>query len=323
MRPTRATPRPRRSSTFRPAQARDDRPAAGRCRRRARPADVSRGGVAERARPRSEGGRVSVRLSRCPSSKSSTRLRTATSTAARDVSRGVDDSPRWPQVYEIGEARNAGGLRSRRPQGVAAIRDLDPDATDLEGYLFPETYRCAATRRRPTLVEQMVGVLREDVHARDARRREGAGLDRARGRHAGVAGRKGNGSAEERPLVAAVYLNRKRIGMPMQADPTVIFALQRAGRYDGNLRRDDLQFDSPYNTYRYPGPAARSDRRARQGVARSRRRPGEVDYLYFVSKNDGSHVFARRSTNTTATCRSGRSSTSGGKETAQSDLQIW
>ena len=64
----------------------------------------------------------------------------------------------------------------------------------------------------------------------------------------------------ERPIVAAVYLNRLKIGMGMQADPTVIYALQRAGRYDGNLRRDDLSFDSPYNTYRYaglpPGPIA-------------------------------------------------------------------
>src|SRR5215470_17148342 len=58
---------------------------------------------------------------------------------------------------------------------------------------------------------------------------------------------------EERPIVAAVYLNRLRIGMALQCDPTVIYALQRAGKYTGNLRHDDLAFDSPYNTYRYPG----------------------------------------------------------------------
>src|SRR4030095_10045697 len=64
---------------------------------------------------------------------------------------------------------------------------------------------------------------------------------------------KETGKPEERPLVAAVYSNRLRIGMPLQCDPTVIYALQRAGRYSGNLRRDDLSVDSPYNTYRYPG----------------------------------------------------------------------
>jgi UPF0755 protein len=99
--------------------------------------------------------------------------------------------------------------------------------------------------------------------------------------------------AEERPLVAAVYVNRRRLKMPMQADPTVIFALQRAGRYDGNIRREDLQFDSPYNTYRYPGlppgPIAAPGRASLAAAVK----PAAVDYIYFVSKNDGSHVFAR------------------------------
>ena len=79
----------------------------------------------------------------------------------------------------------------------------------------------------------------------------------------------------------------------MQADPTVIYALQRAGRYDGNLRRDDLSFDSPYNTYRYPGlppgPIASPGLASLQAAVA----PATVDYLYFVSRNDGSHVFAR------------------------------
>ena len=96
----------------------------------------------------------------------------------------------------------------------------------------------------------------------------------------------------ERPLVAAVYRNRHRIGMPMQADPTVIYALQRAGRWNGNLTRDDLAFDSPYNTYRVaglpPGPIAAPGRRALEAVVQ----PAAVDYLYFVSRNDGTHVFA-------------------------------
>jgi UPF0755 protein len=98
---------------------------------------------------------------------------------------------------------------------------------------------------------------------------------------------------EERPLVAAVYANRLRIGMPLQADPTVIFGLQRAGKYTGNLRRDDLAFDSPYNTYRYrglpPGPIASPGRAAIEAAIN----PAAVDYLYFVSRNDGSHEFAR------------------------------
>jgi UPF0755 protein len=98
---------------------------------------------------------------------------------------------------------------------------------------------------------------------------------------------------DERATVAAVYSNRLRIGMGLQCDPTVIFALERAGKYAGNLRRVDLQFDSPYNTYRYPGlppgPIAAPGKAALEAAAR----PAAVDYLYFVSRNDGSHEFAR------------------------------
>jgi len=98
--------------------------------------------------------------------------------------------------------------------------------------------------------------------------------------------------AEERPIVAAVYANRLKIGMGLQCDPTVIYALERAGRYTGNLTRADLQFDSPYNTYRYaglpPGPIAAPGAASLQAAAQ----PADVPYVYFVSRNDGSHVFA-------------------------------
>ena len=99
--------------------------------------------------------------------------------------------------------------------------------------------------------------------------------------------------ADERPLVAAVYATRLRIGMPLQCDPTVIYALTKAGRYDGNIHKDDLSFDSPYNTYRYPGlppgPIASPGRASLEAAVH----PADADFLYFVSRNDGSHVFAR------------------------------
>ena len=97
----------------------------------------------------------------------------------------------------------------------------------------------------------------------------------------------------ERPIVAAVYSNRLRIGMPLQCDPTVIYALQRSGGYTGNLHHDDLAFDSPYNTYRYPGlppgPIASPGRASLDAAVH----PADADFLYFVSRNDGSHEFAR------------------------------
>ena len=176
---------------------------------------------------------------------------------------------------------------------ASPIRDLDPEAKDLEGYLFPETYTLRRDTPARALVEQMAALfektmtpaMRESAKAHGLTLREAVTLASLVEKETAV--------PEERPLVAAVYLNRKNIGMAMQADPTVIFALQRSGQYTGNLRRDDLQFDSPYNTYRYPGlppgPIAAPGRAALEAAVA----PAKVDYLYFVSKNDGSHVFAR------------------------------
>ena len=80
--------------------------------------------------------------------------------------------------------------------------------------------------------------------------------------------------------------------MPLQCDPTVIYALMRAGRYDGNIRRDDLQIDSPYNTYRYPGLPPGPIAAPGEASLRAAASPASVPYLYFVSRNDGSHVFS-------------------------------
>jgi UPF0755 protein len=175
---------------------------------------------------------------------------------------------------------------------VTPIADLDPGAGDLEGYLFPETYALPRGTPAPAVVAQMVALFKKafDAELRAAAATEGLTIRQVVTLASLV--EKETASPDERPLVAAVYRNRLRIGMGMQADPTVIYALQKAGRYDGNLTRADLQFDSPYNTYRYaglpPGPIASPGRASLQAVVR----PAAVDYLYFVSRNDGTHVFA-------------------------------
>jgi UPF0755 protein len=176
---------------------------------------------------------------------------------------------------------------------VSPIRDIDPAATDLEGYLFPETYSLPRDTTAAKLVGMMVARFRQ-LFTPDMQQAAQA-LDLTSRQAVTLASlvEKETALASERPIVAAVYLNRLKIGMPMQADPTVIYALQRAGRYDGNIRRDDLQLDSPYNTYRYPGlppgPIASPGLASLQATVA----PAKVDYLYFVSRNDGSHVFAQ------------------------------
>jgi peptidoglycan lytic transglycosylase G len=177
-------------------------------------------------------------------------------------------------------------------QDYSLINDLDPAARDLEGYLFPETY----TLPRGTPVAKLVGMM----------------VDRFRNTYAELEGKrsgerdlsirqlvtlaslveKETGKGDERPLVSAVYRNRLMRNMLMQADPTVVYALVKAGTYDGNIRRRDLEIDSPYNTYKYPGlppgPIASPGRAAIEAALA----PADVPYLYFVSRNDGSHAFA-------------------------------
>ncbi len=172
------------------------------------------------------------------------------------------------------------------------IKDLDPAAPDLEGYLFPETYALARSTTATLLVREMVERF-ETVFDPDLRDEAAArGLSVRQAVTLASLIEKETARADERPLVSAVYQNRLKVGMGLQCDPTVIYALERAGRYDGNLRRDDLSFDSPYNTYRYaglpPGPIAAPGRASLEAAVR----PAPVDYLYFVSRNDGSHAFA-------------------------------
>jgi UPF0755 protein len=101
------------------------------------------------------------------------------------------------------------------------------------------------------------------------------------------------GRPQERPMVASVLLNRLRLRMPLGCDPTIIYALELAGRYDGNIRKADLAIDSPYNTYINrglpPGPIANPGADSIKAVLE----PATTDYLYYVSRNDGSHYFSR------------------------------
>ena len=182
---------------------------------------------------------------------------------------------------------------------VAAAREaslakpFDADARDLEGYVFPDTYSVPRKTDAAALVHLMVErfekvltpELRQAATDRDLTVRQLVTL-------ASIV-EKETAQSGERPEVASVYVNRLRRGMPLQCDPTVIYALERAGKYDGNIRKNDLQFDSPYNTYRYPGlppgPIAAPGKASLEAAAH----PADADFLYFVSRNDGSHAFAR------------------------------
>jgi len=175
------------------------------------------------------------------------------------------------------------------PQSIA---DLDPAAVSLEGYLFPDTYAFPAGAGEGEIVEAMVRNFRRRVEGHHAAA-AAAGLDvRGLVTLASII-EKEAGKLDERPLVSAVFHNRLERRIGLYADPTIIYALKLAGAWDGNLRREDLELDSPYNTYRYPGlppgPICSPSEASMQAAAE----PADVPYLYFVSRNDGTHVFSR------------------------------
>jgi UPF0755 protein len=99
-------------------------------------------------------------------------------------------------------------------------------------------------------------------------------------------------AGEERPRIAAVFLNRLERGMLLQTDPTIIYAMKQEGRWNGNIRRNDLEIESPFNTYRHPGlppgPIGSPGREALLAVLE----PADTRELYFVSRNDGTHHFS-------------------------------
>jgi UPF0755 protein len=173
------------------------------------------------------------------------------------------------------------------------IADLDPGAKNLEGYLFPDTYSIRPDMKEKEVIRLLVQRFRKVfVPGYEARCRELNMTVRQAITLASIV-EKETGGGEERGLVASVFHNRLVKKMPLGADPTIIYALKQQGRFDGNLRKEDLKLDSPYNSYTHaglpPGPIANPG----AGSIRAALYPGKTDYLYFVSMNNGRHYFSR------------------------------
>jgi UPF0755 protein len=172
------------------------------------------------------------------------------------------------------------------------VADFDPEAANLEGYLYPTTYRFPRSVAPDELARTLVGQFKRVFDDERRRAAEKLGLTPRQAVTLASVIEKETGLSEERPLIASVFWNRLRIGMPLQSDPTIIYALELAGRFDGNLRRTDLEIDSPYNTYRFPGLPPGPIASPGEDSIRAVLEPAETTYLYFVSRNDGSHHFS-------------------------------
>jgi len=203
--------------------------------------------------------------------------------------------PEGLRATEIADRLAQAGLADPRAflevvQDPGAAERLGVEGPGLEGYLFPDTYRFArglpASRIVESMVQAFLTVYRELEP--EARRQQIPMRDLVT--LASII-EKETGAPEERPLIAAVFLNRLARGMRLETDPTVIYGIED---FDGNLKRVHLEdSDNPYNTYRRrglpPGPIANPGRAALEAVLR----PADVPYLYFVSRNDGTHVFSK------------------------------
>lgn len=218
--------------------------------------------------------------------------------AAGDVFRLVVTFPEGLTIAEMAETFARSGLGTSREFISAAsepalVTTYGARLRSLEGYLFPDTYPVARTSGASDVVRAMLARF-DQIFTPELR---GAAAERGWTVHEVLTLasliEKETARADERPLVAAVYLNRLKIGMALQCDPTVVYALMQARRWNGNIRKVDLQIDSPYNTYRVrglpPGPIASPGRASIEAALK----PADVRYLYFVSRNDGTHVFAK------------------------------
>jgi UPF0755 protein len=204
--------------------------------------------------------------------------------------------PEGKSIEEMALLLAAAGLPAAGFKAAAAdaseIRELDPHATDLEGYLFPDTYDVgqgeAAAR---ALVRRMLQRFKSVIQPQLPQvARSGLTLRQVVTLASLV--ELETAQTSERARIAAVFLNRLQKGMLLQTDPTVIYALKRAGPYDGNIRKKDLDIDSPYNTYRHPGLPPGPIASPGRGAIRAVLEPAPVKDLYFVSRNDGTHEFS-------------------------------
>jgi UPF0755 protein len=172
------------------------------------------------------------------------------------------------------------------------IRDLAPGAKNLEGFLFPATYRFTRNVTAEEILRPIVGEFRSRYSALIVRSPVPFGWDAERIVTLASIVEKEVKASAERPLVASVMVNRLRTNMPLGCDATVIYALKIGGGFDGNLHKSDLALESPYNTYVNrglpPGPIACPGEASLEAALK----PAQTDYFYYVSRNDGTHQFS-------------------------------
>jgi len=201
-------------------------------------------------------------------------------------------------IGEIAQVLAAAGLFPaaefrRAAANAALIRDFDPDAADLEGYLFPDTYLVRKDFTAREMAALMVERFLQNFSNTFIWRARDIGFTPRQAVILASLIEKETANRDERFLISSVFHNRLRQGMLLDCDSTIIYALKKAGTYQGKLGWDDLKIDSPYNTRQHrglpPGPIASPGYAALEAALY----PENTAYLFFVAKDGSSHYFSK------------------------------
>lgn len=203
--------------------------------------------------------------------------------------------PEGYNLYQIADLLENTGILNRQQFIAAAlepeqVRKEGIEGNSFEGYLFPDTYRFPKAIEADTVIKTMVSRFREVFMPEWEKRVDSFPLSLHEVVTLASMVEKETGEPSERPLIAAVFLNRLKRGMRLESDPTVIYGIED---FNGNLTREDLERYTPYNTYKIkglpPGPIANPGLDSLKSILN----PADKPYIYFVSKNNGTHVFSR------------------------------
>ncbi|MBI3358226.1 MAG: endolytic transglycosylase MltG [Nitrospirae bacterium] len=170
------------------------------------------------------------------------------------------------------------------------LHELGIGAESLEGYLFPDTYFIAEGASSEDIIKQMVNRFKSRFNPLLEKTEVLSELSQREIVILASMIDKETSESSERPIISAVFHNRLRQGMRLQSDPTVIFGLPD---FNGNLTRKDLVTPSSYNTYLIPGLPPGPIGNPGEAALSAAMAPADVEYLYFVSKNNGTHYFSK------------------------------
>ncbi len=218
--------------------------------------------------------------------------------------------PEGYNIFQIGEDLEAKGFATkadflaaaRSPElirQIPGVESLSRVPVSVEGYIYPDTYLLQKVFNAKEIAQIMLGHFREVYKSLEPQLKDNPIVREFRFHPHQVVTlasivEKETGAGEERPLVASVFVNRLRKRMRLQTDPTIIYGIYlERGTWDGNIRRRDLDGTHEYNSYQHdglpPGPIANPGASAIKAVLN----PAESEFLYFVSKGDGTHTFSK------------------------------